>query len=57
VAPSGAPREYLLFVAAGAVATTAHFALMTLLVEAASAPPVPASCAGALVGARVSDVL
>lgn len=47
-------KQFVSFLGAGAIATVCHYAVLVLLVEAIKVTPVPASSAGALVGAFVS---
>jgi putative flippase GtrA len=51
------PPKFLRYVAAGAVGTTCHYAVLIALVQAARIDAVPASTAGAIVGALVNYVL
>ena len=50
-------REFTSFLIVGVVATACHYVLLILLVEGFGAAPVPASAAGAFLGAIVSYVL
>lgn len=50
----GLRREFASFLIVGVAATACHYVLMILLVEAFAVAPVPASAAGAFLGALVS---
>lgn len=50
-------RQFVTFAAVGAVGTAAHYALLSLLVEALRAPVVPATTAGFTLGAVVNYAL
>ncbi|MGF1445347.1 MAG: GtrA family protein [Pikeienuella sp.] len=51
---SDTARQFVRFVGVGAIATAAHYALLIGLVTAGVLSPVPASAAGAVLGALVS---
>lgn len=57
VAMSVMVRQFSLFTLVGAVGTLAHYLLLVILVDGFAVPPVPASMAGALLGALVNYVL
>ncbi|MEP2943710.1 MAG: GtrA family protein [Hyphomicrobiales bacterium] len=54
---SGLKREFASFLIVGVVATACHYLLLIFLVEALNVAPVPASAAGAFLGAVVSYYL
>jgi putative flippase GtrA len=51
------PRQFAAYLAVGAIATTAHYALLIALVEAAGWRAVPAALAGYVLGGVASYVL